>query len=59
LTNPEAVKIILDGQGAITGNRPPSHIVQRATGGLIMALEDMGKSTDAVCLSALSRYLSF
>jgi hypothetical protein len=59
LTNPEVVKVILDGQGALTGNRPPSHLIQRATGGLIMALEDMRKSTDAVYLSSLSRYLNF
>ena len=59
MTNPEAVKVILDSQGAITGNRPPSHIIQRATGGLIMALEDMRKSTNAVCLTTLSRHLSF
>jgi hypothetical protein len=44
LTNPEMVKAILDGQGALTGNRPRSHIVQRVTDGLNMALENMGKS---------------
>ena len=59
MTNPEVVKAILDGQGALTGNRPRSYIIQRVTDGLYMALEDMRKSTDAVCLSALSRYLSF
>ena len=51
MTNPEAVKAIFDGQGALTGNRPRSHIVQRATDGLYMALEDMHKSIDTVSIT--------
>ncbi len=39
------VKAILDGRGALTGNRPRSYIIQRVTDGLYMALEDMRKST--------------
>ena len=45
MTNPEVVKAILDGWGAITGNRPRSYIIQRAMDGLYMAMEDMRQST--------------
>ena len=51
LTSPEMVKAILDGQGALTGNRPRSHIIQRVTDGLIMALENMGKSIDTISIT--------
>ena len=50
MTNPEAAKAILDGQGALTGNRPRSYIIQRVTDGLYMALEDMRKSTVPITL---------
>ena len=50
LTNPEVVKAILDGRGALTGNRPRSYIIQRVTDGLYMAVEDMRKSTVSVTL---------
>jgi hypothetical protein len=50
LTNPEAVKAILDGRGALTGNRPRSYIIQRVTDGLYMAMEDMRKSTASITM---------
>jgi len=50
LTNPEVVKAILDGRGALTGNRPRSYIIQRVTDGLYMAVEDMRKSTISITL---------
>jgi hypothetical protein len=50
LTNPEVVKAILDGRGALTGNRPRSYIIQRVTDGLYMAVEDMRKSTVSITL---------
>ena len=50
MTDPEAVKAILDSQGALTGSRPRSYIIQRVTDGLYMALEDMRKSTVSITL---------
>jgi hypothetical protein len=55
LTNPEAVKAILDGKGALTGNRPRSYIIQRVTDGLIMALEDMREPIDTVSITFFIR----
>jgi len=49
------VKAILDGQGALTGNRPRSHIVQRVTDGLIMVLENIGKSIDTCSITFFIR----
>lgn len=59
LTSPEAVKTILDAQGAVTGNRPYSHMVQRATDGLFMVFENMRKSFDFICFAYLRLFDRF